>query len=104
MEVPSSFPPRGPRRHAPHQRIAEKAVRRLDALDMLWAGGLGLFGLGLSDLLRQEGLQAASSRKHVARSFGKAKSCILLFLYGSPSQLETVDPKPDAPVEIRGEI
>ena len=36
--------------------------------------------------------------------FGQAKSCILLFLYGSPSQLETFDPKPDAPAEIRGEF
>ncbi len=36
--------------------------------------------------------------------FGQAKSCILLFMYGSPSQLETFDPKPDAPVEIRGEL
>ena len=38
------------------------------------------------------------------RSFGKAKACILLYLYGSPSQLETFDPKPDAPVEVRGEL
>jgi len=37
-------------------------------------------------------------------SFGRAKSCILLFLYGSPSQIETFDPKPDAPVEVRGEF
>src|SRR5262249_17425598 len=36
--------------------------------------------------------------------FGRAKSCILLFMYGSPSQLETFDPKPDAPLEIRGEL
>lgn len=36
--------------------------------------------------------------------FGRAKSCILLFLYGSHSQIETFDPKPDAPVGIRGEL
>lgn len=36
--------------------------------------------------------------------FGKAKRCILLCLWGSPSQLETFDPKPEAPVEIRGEL
>ncbi|MGE3821310.1 MAG: DUF1501 domain-containing protein, partial [Isosphaeraceae bacterium] len=36
--------------------------------------------------------------------FGKAKSCILLYLYGAPSQLETFDPKPDAPTQIRGEL
>src|SRR5581483_11814217 len=34
----------------------------------------------------------------------RARSCILLYLYGSPSQLETFDPKPEAPLEIRGEL
>src|SRR5262245_40297363 len=38
------------------------------------------------------------------KHFGRAKSCILLFLYGSPSQLELADQKPDAPVEVRGEL
>ncbi|MFQ3593082.1 MAG: DUF1501 domain-containing protein, partial [Gemmataceae bacterium] len=38
------------------------------------------------------------------RGFGKAKRCILLCLWGSPSQLETFDPKPDAPPEVRGEL
>jgi hypothetical protein len=72
---------------------------------MLWAGGLGLFGLGLPDYLRLLDMQASEGRqKHAAKSFGKAKACILLFLYGSPSQLETFDMKPDAPVEIRGEL
>src|SRR5579859_681545 len=58
--------------------------------EMLRAGGLGLLGISLADYLR--------------RSFGRAKSCILLYLYGAPSQLETFDMKPDAPVEIRGEL
>jgi hypothetical protein len=70
--------------------------------EMLWAGGLGLFGLGLNDYFRLSALQAAPRKP--AKSFGRAKACILLFLYGSPSQLETVDVKPDAPVEIRGEM
>src|SRR5262249_31800552 len=39
-----------------------------------------------------------------ARGRGKAKSCILLFPYGSPPQHETFDPKPDAPSEVRGEL
>jgi hypothetical protein len=73
--------------------------------DMLWAGGLGFFGLGLADYLRLADLQAAESvRPRAAKSLGKAKACILLFLYGSPSQLETFDMKPDAPLEIRGEF
>src|SRR5262249_54019155 len=37
-------------------------------------------------------------------SFGGARACILLYLYGSPSQLELADMKPDAPLEIRGEL
>ena len=39
-----------------------------------------------------------------AKSFGKAKNCILLYLSGAPSQLDTFDPKPDAPDDIRGEF
>jgi len=70
---------------------------------MIWAGGLGLFGLGLGDYFR---LHANASESSVPRDrhFGKAKSCILLFLYGSPSQLEMADMKPNAPLEIRGDL
>jgi hypothetical protein len=71
--------------------------------EMLQAGALGFFGLHLQDFLRLGKLQAAPADRP-ASSFGRARSCILLHLYGSPSQLETVDPKPDAPVEIRGEL
>lgn len=78
------------------KRFCDGLTRR----DMLWAGGLGLFGLGLSDYLR---LEAAQPQKRSA-SFGKAKSCILLYLYGAASQLELCDMKPDAPPEIRGEF
>src|SRR6516162_7271816 len=31
------------------------------------------------------------------------RCCILLFYYGGPSHLDTFDPKPDAPAEVRGE-
>jgi hypothetical protein len=71
--------------------------------EMLQAGALGFFGLGLSDFLRLADLQAAPSSPS-PKSFGRARSCILLHLYGSPSQLETFDMKPDAPPEIRGEL
>lgn len=69
---------------------------------MLCAGGLTAFGLSLADFFGLSEVQASAGKQE--RGFGKAKSCILLFLYGSPSQLETFDPKPDAPAEIRGEL
>lgn len=33
---------------------------------------------------------------------GRAKQCILLFMWGGPSQIDTFDPKPNAPAEVRG--
>lgn len=70
--------------------------------DWLRVGGLGLAGLTLPDVLRLQ--EASASTPAADASFGKAKSIILIHLYGSPSQLETFDPKPNAPVEIRGEL
>src|SRR5205085_12584347 len=48
--------------------------------------------------------RGAASTDSQAAGFGKAKSCILIFMWGGPSQLDTWDPKPDAPAEIRGEF
>jgi len=66
----------------------------LSRRDWLRIGGLSAFGLS--------GLKVANAQRETA-SFGKAKSCIVLFLMGGPPQHETFDPKPDAPVEVRGE-
>jgi hypothetical protein len=64
----------------------------------LRAGALALTGLGLPRLLeaRQAGILAGPD------GFGRAKSCILIFMWGGPSQLDTWDPKPGAPEDIRG--
>jgi hypothetical protein len=43
---------------------------------------------------------AAAGKK--GKSFGKAKNCIMLYLSGGPAQLDTFDPKPDSPDDIRG--
>src|SRR5579862_3864761 len=83
------------------KRFCDGITRR----DALWAGGLGLFGLGLSDFLRASEARTLSTHSQKTEGhFGKAKSCILLYLYGSPSQLELADMKPNAPLEIRGEL
>ncbi len=44
---------------------------------------------------------AGSSMTQAASSMA-SRNCIMLFLTGGPSQLETFDPKPDAPSWIRG--
>ena len=83
------------------KRLCDGLTRR----DLLHVGSLGLLGLGLrewSSLSRASASDAPPSSS--LPGFGRAKACILLFMYGSPSQLETFDPKPEAPVEIRGEF
>ncbi len=65
---------------------------------MLRAGALALTGMSLPRLL----LAQQFGQIPGAQSFGRAKSCILIFLWGGPSQLDTWDPKPNAPEDIRG--
>lgn len=65
---------------------------------MLRLGSLGLLGLTLPQMM-QSALAAGPGS-----AFGRAKRCILLFMWGGPSQLETWDLKPDAPEEVRGEF
>ena len=77
----------------------------LSRREWLRIGGLGSFGLGLPQLIQaRENNIAPAQPIHLSGSFGKAKSCIVLFLLGGPPQHETWDPKPDAPSEIRGEL
>jgi uncharacterized protein (DUF1501 family) len=64
--------------------------------DFLRVGSLGLAGLGLGDYLR---LAAAGGVTDA-----KAKSAIVVFLAGGPTQIDTFDMKPDAPAEFRGEF
>jgi hypothetical protein len=55
----------------------------------------GALGLGLADA------RLAPARAPIASK--SIRSCILVFFYGGPSHLDTLDPKPDATAEIRGE-
>lgn len=73
--------------------------------EWLRVGGLSALGLSLAQLDSAGASPAASSAPLVSSaSFGKAKSCIVLFLLGGPPQHETWDPKPDAPAEVRGDF
>jgi hypothetical protein len=72
------------------KRLCNGLTRR----ELLVTGGLGLCGL----------LRADSGNRPSDPSFGRAKNVILLYLFGGPSQLDTLDMKPDAPAEVRGPL
>ncbi|MCO6457034.1 MAG: DUF1501 domain-containing protein [Pirellulaceae bacterium] len=59
-------------------------------------GSLAVGGLGLADWLR---LRAGAAHAGKPPS---ARQCILIWLDGGPSHLETFDLKPQAPAEVRG--
>ena len=61
--------------------------------DFLHAGALPLAGLTLPGLFAH---RAGAAEKD------KDVNCIMLFLVGAPSHIDTFDPKPDAPEEVRG--
>ena len=65
-------------------------------------GGLGGLSLGLPELFQLEALQAAG--KSAEATFGKAKQILMIYLQGAATQHETWDPKPEAPLEIRGKF
>src|SRR5581483_8830840 len=70
--------------------------------DCLRIGLAGALGLGTNSLFSASGAGPADTKK--GRSFGQAKSCIFLYLFGGPSHIDIWDMKPGAPPEIRGEF
>ena len=77
-----------------------RAMPRRQAIQ---AGVLGALGLSMGDLFHLQaadkgGMTMASGKKLQAR----AKSVIQIHLPGGFQQQESFDPKPEAPVDIRG--
>jgi hypothetical protein len=63
--------------------------------DVLRYTGLAALGLGMTDWCQ--------AKAHAGTPAGqRPRSCILLWLDGGPSHLETFDVKPDAPTDVRG--
>ncbi len=60
--------------------------------ELIQIGGAALAGLSLADVARAD---LSGQRR-------RDKSCIFLWLDGGPSQFETFDPKPEAPLAQRG--
>lgn len=78
-----------------HHNLLHPKVSRRTAVQ---AGAIGLLGLGGNHL---QALRAADGG---LASGATAKTCIYIFLSGGLSQYESFDPKPNAPLEVRGEF
>lgn len=74
-------------------------AQALSRRGLLQLGGLSLLGMSMPGKAF-----ATLPTAQVRGTFGRAKRCIFLFMWGGPSQLDTFDPKPDAPSDIRGEF
>ena len=78
--------------------VAGKPMRNCDGVSrraFLTAGTFGFGGWALPDLLRAEEASGITASR---------KAVINIHLDGGPPQLDTIDPKPNAPVEIRGDF
>jgi uncharacterized protein (DUF1501 family) len=76
------------------QRACDGPTRR----DVLQIGSLGALGVSLHGWPTA----TASANSHAGR--GRARACILVYLFGGPSQIDIFDLKPDAPAHFRGEF
>lgn len=74
-------------------RQTQRTCSTLHRRAFLQAGGSSVLGLSLADLLRA---------RAAGQNPGSAKAVILVWLWGGPSQLDTFDPKPNAPLDYRG--
>jgi hypothetical protein len=79
-----------------------RGIRHRDGLtrrEVMRVGAIGLGGLSLPRLL---GASDALAREVKAPSKPRARSVVILYLSGGPSQLDMWDMKPEAPLEVRG--
>lgn len=83
----------------PESDLSMSAIHRRN---LLRTGGLSALSLFLPVWRGSQHCEASSASR--SQGFGKAKNLIWLYMSGGPSQYETFDPKPQAPVEVRGEF
>lgn len=72
--------------------------------EFLRVGALSAFGLGLADWFRAGSARANPAGYETVAVPATAKGCILIWLAGGMSHIDTFDPKPDAPADIKGEF
>lgn len=75
-----------------YKNNCDRILRR----DMIRIGALGTAGLSI------EGMLQLAEAREVKNA--KASSAIFINLAGGPSHIDSFDPKPDSPVEYRGEF
>ncbi|MBI1830655.1 MAG: DUF1501 domain-containing protein, partial [Planctomycetes bacterium] len=85
---------------------AQKPARFCDGVtrrDFLHAGAISALGLTLADSFAACGLASEAQRGSATPQAATSDvNCIMLFLVGGPSHIDTWDPKPNAPAEVRG--
>ena len=91
LSVSQSFPGNSSCTAHPHRSPASIFSARMAA------GSLSWLGLSFADVLRWKAMAGPGAARPI-------RGVILAFCPGGPSHLETFDPKPDAPREIRGEF
>src|SRR5262245_29850408 len=79
----------------PRHPQVDRDLGPLTRRSFLKIGGLAAGGLSLGGLFSLEA-RGAARRSH--------KALINIFLPGGPSHIDTFDPKPEAPSEVRGEF
>jgi hypothetical protein len=73
--------------------LSQHTLNRRELLEKAACASLGLAGTA----------QVGRAAQPPAPGGTSIRSCILIFYYGGPSHLDTLDPKPDATAEVRGE-
>jgi len=73
-------------------------IHRRTRRNFLEVGTSAVLGLSLPQLF------AAAGSRSGDQTFGKARSCVVIFLWGGPGQQDLWDPKPQAPSTLRSEF
>src|SRR5690242_402176 len=90
----------GPGGHPMHSSTQTFVHPRWTRRTALQVGAAGLLGLGMNHVAALRALAGRDDPVHTH----KARAVIYIFLSGGLSQIDSFDPKPDAPADIRGEF
>src|SRR5437660_310892 len=71
--------------------------------EVLQVGYSALAGIGLPSLLAHQS-QATAGTGNLRQPTRRARTVVFVYLTGAPSHIDTFDPKPEAPPEVRGEF